>query len=180
MNLLTPLLFLVISGVLVWGFIDPTYERIKDLRANESEFNQALNRSRELQEVRDQLLARYNAFPQSELVRLEKLVPDHIDNVRLILDLDAMASKYGMRVRNVTIESDNARSDRGAVGDDEKPYESVILSFSVSGTYDTFRLFLSDLERSLRLADVVALSFSANESGLYTYTVSIKTYWLKP
>jgi len=180
MKLFTPVLFLVLAGALFWGFIDPSYVRVKDLRAQEAEFDQALNRSRELQSVRDQLLARYNAFPQSNLQRLERLIPDHIDNVRLILDLDAMASKYGMRVRNVSIQADQSRVQQGALGGDEKPFESVILSFTVSGTYDTFRQFLTDLERSLRLVDTVSLSFTTNEAGLYNYTVGIQTYWLKP
>jgi len=180
MKIFTPVLFLVIAGALFWGFIDPSYARVKELRAQEAEFNQALTRSRELQSVRDQLLARYNAFPQASLERLEKLIPDHIDNVRLILDLDVMASAYGMRVRNVSIQSDQTRVQQGALGGDDKPFESVVLSFAVSGTYDTFRQFLTDLERSLRLVDPVSLSFTTNEAGIYNYVVGIKTYWLKP
>lgn len=180
MNFLAPVLFVLISAALFWGFIDPTYARIKDLRAEEDSYNQALNRSKELLNVRDQLIARFNAFPQTSLARLEKLVPDHVDNVRLILDLDAIAVKYGMRVKNVNISSDTTRADRGALGNGDTPYESVVLSFAVSGTYDTFRQFLADLERSLRLVDVVGVSFTTNEVGIYNYTVSIKTYWLKP
>ena len=180
MNILVPVFFLLISGGLFWGYIDPTYADVRTLRAEEGAYNEALNRSRELLNVRDQLVSRLNAFPQLSLERLEKLIPDHVDNVRLILDLDATAVKYGMRVRNVTIVSDPTRVERGALGTGDQPFESVILSFTVSGTYDTFRQFLSDLERSLRLTDVVGLSFTTNEVGIYNYTVSIKTYWLKP
>lgn len=175
-----PILFIVIAGGLFFGFIDPTYSRVKELRAEESEYNEALNRSRELQEVRDSLLARYNAFSTQALTNLEKMVPDHVDNVRLILDLDAMASKYGMRVRNVEIETEESRANRGQIGPEERSHESLILSFTVSGTYDTFRSYLADLERSLRLVDVVGVQFTANDTGLYDYTISVKTYWLKP
>ncbi len=180
MKILLPILFVAVAVGLFMGFIDPTYDRVKVLRAEEAEFDQALDRSRELQEVRDQLLARYNTFPQEDLGRLERLVPDHIDNVRLILDLDSMATKYGMRVRDVSIENQVERSERGEIGPNENNYESVILSFSVSGPYDTFRTFLADLEKSLRIVDVVGLSFTADNTGLYEYTIAIKTYWLKP
>lgn len=180
MKAFLPILFIVIAGGLFFGFIDPTYSRVKELRAEESEYNEALNRSRELQEVRDSLLARYNAFSQSALQRLEKMIPDHVDNVRLILDLDAMASKYGMRVRNVEIETAESRANRGQIGPEERAHESLILTFTVSGTYDTFRSYLADLERSLRLSDVVGIAFTANDTGIYDYTVSLKTYWLKP
>lgn len=180
MKLFTPVLFILLSGAIFFWYINPTYLSLKSVLAEQAQFDAALSRSRELQDVRDQLLARYNTFPPADLNRLQKLVPDHVDNVRLILDLDSMATKYGMRVRNVAIESEKARASRGQIGPGEDAYESVILSFTVSGSYDTFRQYLSDLEKSLRLVDVVGLSFKANETGIYDFTVNIKTYWLKP
>jgi Tfp pilus assembly protein PilO len=180
MKILSPILFLAISLTLFFGFIDPSYTRVKELRSEESQYDIALDRSKELQQIRDQLLSKYNTVSPTSLERIEKLVPDHIDNVRLILDLDEIASKYGMRVRDVQIEADNGRQVQGQIGPNEGLYESVVLSFSVAGTYDTFRSFLTDIERSLRVVDVVGLSFRANETGIYDYTIHIKTYWLKP
>ncbi len=180
MKLFTPLIFVVLALAIFFMYIDPTYARVKELLATQDQLNQALTRSRELQNVRDQLLSRYNTFPQSELSNLQKLIPDHIDNVRLILDLDSMAAKYGMRVRNVATQGDTSREDAGVTGPNEAKHESVILSFTVTGPYTTFRQFLADLERSLRLVDVVGLSFSASQSGIYDFVVEIKTYWLRP
>ncbi len=180
MRLFLPILFLAISGSLFFLYIDPAYKGVQALLTEQEQIDQALSRSRELQDVRDALLARYNTFPTTEIDRLQKLVPDHVDNVRLILDLDSMAGKYGMRVRDVSIQGDTTRQDSGALGIDDSAYESVVLSFAVSGSYDTFRRFLVDLERSLRLVDVVGLSFQASETGIYDFTFNIKTYWLKP
>ncbi len=180
MKFLVPVICILTALALFFGYIDPTYKALQTVRAEESAFDQALTRSKELQAVRDQLLARYNTFAPNDITRLEKLIPDHVDNVRLILDLDAMASRYGMHVKSVTIKSDPALAARGQIGPDEQAYESVILSFSVSGSYDTFRSYLADLERSLRLVDVVGLSFAANPTGFYDYTLNVKTYWLKP
>lgn len=181
MKLFLPILFLAISGGLFFIYIDPTYGQVKDLLVQQGQIDQALSRSKELQDVRDSLLARYNTFPTAEIDRLQKLVPDHVDNVRLILDLDAMASKYGMRVRDVNIGgNDGSKPDTATIGSDDSAYESVVLSFAVSGTYDTFRQYLADLEKSLRLVDVVGLQFRASDNGIYNFTFHIKTYWLKP
>lgn len=181
MKAFLPIIFLVIAGAVFFGYINSAYSSLSTLRKEAAEYDQALTRSKDLQSQRDELLARANAFPEADKNRLEKLIPDHIDNVRLILDLDAMAGRYAMRIKNVTIQSAAARSSRGQIGPDEKDYESVVLSFSVTGTYDTFRSFLADLERSLRLVDVVGLTFaSQNEAGIYDYTVKVRTYWLKP
>lgn len=180
MRTLLPVLFVLIAAGIFFGFIDPSYDRIRELRAEEAQFDQALNRSKELQQVRDQLLSRYNTFAQSDLERLEKMLPDNVDNVRLVLDFDSIAARYGMRLRNIALEVDESRADRGQVGADDADYQSVVLSFSVTGDYNAFRGFLEDLEQSLRLVDVTSVTFSASPTGSYDYSVGVKTYWLKP
>lgn len=180
MRTLLPILFIIIAVAIFFGFIDPAYSRVKTLRAEEAQFDQALNRSKELQQVRDQLLSRYNTIPQSDVNRLERLLPDNIDNVRLVLDFDSLASRYGMRLRNIALEANENRTSRGQVGTSDSAYQQIILSFSVTGSYNAFRSFLEDLEQSLRLVDIASISFSAASSGLYDYSISIKTYWLKP
>lgn len=182
MKSLIPILFVVIAVGIFFAYINPTYTSLKSVRAEVRTYDQALTRSRELQSVRDSLLARYNTFSQDNLSRLAHLVPDTIDNVRLILDLDNMASNYGMHLRNVSLNSNAsaaARTAGGQIGEGNAHYDYVTLSFSVSANYDTFRAFLADLESSLRLVDVETVSFSSTPTGIYDYTIGIKTYWLK-
>lgn len=175
---LIPIVLIGIALGLFFGYISPSYEAIKDLRADEARYDEALTQSRELQNLRDSLLSRYNTFSQSDLNRLEKLLPDNVDNVRLILDIDSIASKYNMRTRNVTVsgaDTDNttiAAAKQGAV-------DSVVLGFSVAARYEDFMRFLKDLESSLRIVDVVGLSFDSGEGDAYTFTVRLRTYWLK-
>lgn len=180
MKSLLPVLFVVIAVGIFFGYIDPAYSRVQELREDEAQFDQALDRSRELQQVRDQLLSRYNVIPQSDIDRLEKFLPDNVDNVRLILDIDSIAARYGMRTRNVQLQVTDDRPALGQVGEDDREYQSIIVSFSVSGTYDEFRALIEDLEQSLRLVDVVNISFSSTGTGIYDYSVGIQTYWLKP
>lgn len=175
-----PLLFAVVAGGLFFGFIDPTWSRVKELRTEVSQFDTALTRSKELQQTRDTLLSKYNTLSPASLARLAKMIPDNVDNVRLILDIDSIANRYGMRVSDVALDADTSRTDRGQIGPDESRYASRLLSFSVTGSYTEFRAFLEDLEQSLRLVDVMKVEFTATESGVYDFAVSIKTYWLKP
>ncbi len=180
MKLLMPVFFLVIAGTIFFWYINPTYTSIQASLAKESQYDNALTRARDLETVRDQLLARYNTFSPNDINRLNKLLPDHVDNVRLILDLDSMASKYGMRVRNVSIQADSSSQNPDQIGGGDQGYESMDISFTVSGTYDTFRNYLTDLEQSLRLVDVVGLTFTTNDTGVYDFTLNVRTYWLKP
>jgi Tfp pilus assembly protein PilO len=174
---LIPIILLGAAVGLFFLYIDPTYQTIKELRADEARFNEALDRSRELQQVRDALLSRYNTFAQSDVDRLTKLLPDNVDNVRLTLDIDGIASKYNMRTRNVTV-TDSSSDDPNAIGTNLGPLGSVVLDFSVTATYDDFIRFLKDLETSLRIVDLVDLSFTSESGDAYNFDVSLRTYWL--
>lgn len=178
MRYLTPtILVLIAIGIFFW-FVDPLYQNIGTLRQEVGSFNSALAKSKELQAVRDELLSKYNTFDTTSLDRLEHMLPDNVDNVRLIMDINSIAARYGMSLKNTKIIIiDEAKS--GLLGPDRKKYGSVQLEFSVSGPYSTFLSFLKDLEESLRIVDIVGLSFSSSDKDFYDYNVLLQTYWLK-
>lgn len=178
-RLLIPLLLLLAAVGLFLGFTRGKLDEITAQRADVAVYDEAIESGQKLIEVRDKLLAQYRALPDNGGEQLKKVLPDAIDNVRLIIDLDTIAGKYGMDLRNVRVLTSTGRNSRDTLGPDTKKYGSVGLGFSVNGTYDVFRRFVADLERSLRLTDVVAVSFSSGERDTYDYSVEIKTYWLK-
>lgn len=182
-RLTIPILFIILSVGLFFMYIDPMYTDIKATIIEEEKFDQALDKSKELKEVRDALLSKYNTFSTSDLDRLEKLLPDNVDNVRLVLDIDHIASTYGMRIKNVNISVGDDKQE-GIIGQVDKLYESVLLSFSITSSYDTLKQFIKDLEKSLRIVDVVDISLTSskaveNINNLYEYNIGLNTYWLK-
>src|SRR3989338_10618623 len=94
---------LAIAGAAFILFTQPNYDTAKALEAQIAEYNQALDKAAELQQLKQSLLSRYNAFNPADLDRLHKLLPDHVDNVRLVLDLDNLAARNGMALQNVLI-----------------------------------------------------------------------------
>lgn len=178
-SILSIILIIISVGVFV-TFVDPVYSDIRDLRRDVSQFDEALNKSKELQAIRDSLLGRYNTFSSSDLDRIEKLLPDNVDNVRLILDLDGIASKYGILVRDVSINEDVTERGEDVVVT-EKTFGKIELSFSVTAPYNEFKKLMRDLEQSLRLVDLKKLSFRPKESNpdLIDFNLTITTYWLK-
>jgi len=128
---------------------------------------------KELSEVRGRL-------DQNKLKDLSKLLPDGIDNVQLIIDINKMAIGHGagMVLRNIKVGTDDGMTG-GKVGPNTKKYGTVTLSFSATGSYDALKGFVNDLETSLRLIDISALSFTAGEQDSYEYNFEVKTYWLK-
>ena len=188
------ILFIGASVLVFVLYVQPTYDDIQRNRATVAQFDSALERTREIQTLKESLLNRYNVFVGENLDRLQKMLPDHVDNVRLVLDLDGIASRYGLRLQNVTVQQQSPAENNGAVilnsgNIQNNPYQSLTLQFRVVATYDDFLRLLGDLESSLRIVDLVSLSvqpFSASGAiteeetePLYTFGVALRTYWLK-
>ncbi len=202
-NLISILLLIASVGIFL-GYVNPTYsgitgatvlkdKSIAELKVQRDEYADALQKTREIEQVRTGLLEKYNHIPLEERERLEKLLPDHIDSVRLIIEVNNIASTYGMTLKNIGLtDSDLAQKSStaltpalsgalitdGTIGPQEKHVKPVGLKFNVSGSYDNFRAFLKDLESNLRLVDVVAVTFSAGKEGLPDYSVTVSTYRL--
>jgi len=178
MKFFLPIIFLIASGALFFMFIDPTYSDVKKLQQEKNLFDEALDNSKKLQQARDSLLSVYNSFSVSDLDRLEKMMPNAVDNVRLLRDIDGIALKHGMVMNNVAVSFVGASGNQ-QIGAQEEPIGMIDLSFTVSAPYRIFLNFMKDLEKSLRIIDVTNVSFSSSEKDLYEYSVVIRTYWLK-
>ncbi len=209
MKNITPIALLLASLGIFFGYVNPTYTgttgaadtskmSIKELQTEAADYNDALNKTREIELTRDGLLAKYNAMSDIDKERINKLLPDHIDSVRLIIDINNIAAKYGMSLSDISLSGmPSAPAAAGTAsgtpapvnGPNDLPYNSVKLGFSVTGNYSDFYSFLKELEESLRVVDVTSLSFSAAKtssgqtaaagSGAFTYTMTIRPYYLK-
>jgi hypothetical protein len=182
LRLFLPIVLVLIAGGLFFVYTDPTYQHIKDLRAQEAEYDQALDKSKQILAQRNALISKRNTFSPDDVRKVERILPDNVDNIRLILDTETIAQRYNLHVQNVSLKAPQTTSaDRSqlAVGDTGDPVGSVDFSFTVSATYPDFTRFLKDLERSVRIVDVRSISFSSGKGELSDYAVSLRTYWLK-
>lgn len=184
----------VIAGAVFMLYTKPAYDSVRSVQVQIQQYDQALERANELQALKQSLLSRFNAFNPDDIDRLRKLLPDHVDNVRLILDFDNLANKHGLAIQNVVVgrgDLDKSASEKIAandvIGGNNARYDSLTLKFSTQGTYTGFVTFIEDVQASLRVVDLVALTLSAasdNKSDVaqepvYRFDVTIRTYWLK-
>ncbi len=198
MKTLTAILTLAVAAGVFFVYTRPAYQSIQAVQSDIAQYDRALEKAKELAELKQTLLSRYNTFSASSLERLNRLLPDHVDNVRLVLDLDGIASRYGMAIQNVIISRTDEKTQQqatviGALSAQASTYDSLTLQFSTEGTYEDFVRFLQDLEASVRIVDLVSLKLEAgqqptrDEKGKlsvvaterYKYDVTIRTYWLK-
>ncbi|MCR4280774.1 MAG: hypothetical protein NUV88_00355 [Candidatus Kaiserbacteria bacterium] len=186
---------IIIAGFVFFEYTQPAYDNINALQAKITQYNQALDKSAELQKLKDTLLTRYNSFNPDAKIRLQKMVPDHVDNIRLILDIDSLAGRSGMAIQNVVISTPSSEgSDQtviGAISTGKQKYDSLTLKFTVRSTYANFVKFMEQLESSLRIVDTVSLAVTpdsgagnaqvggASGGNYYKYDITIRTFWLR-
>jgi Tfp pilus assembly protein PilO len=190
MRLLTPTILLIIAVLSFVMYTNPAYKDVQKLKAQAGEYNQALSNSQELQAERDALSEKYRSFPQDSLNRLNELLPDSADNIRLIINIQRIAQAYGMTLSAIKFDA-TASTDKpanqlaagspAALADQSKLYGTFHLEFTTTTNYTNFLKFMKDMETSLRLVDIESIDFMAGDFGTsnYTYTVKLKTYWLK-
>ncbi len=171
-------------------YTKPTYDGAQTKRADIVEYDAALLKAAELQDRKQALLKRYNEFQPEDRDKLQKLLPDHVDNVRLILDLDNIASRRGMALQNVVVSTPGAgqttQTAVGSISSAKQKYDVLTTKFSTQGTYPAFQQLISDLETSLRIMDIVTIKVAPGglegvrtAEPIYAYEVTLRTYWLK-
>ncbi len=193
---------IILIGTAIAGFImktGPFYTDVSGLQAQVNSYNEALNNAKSLQGQRDLLTTKYNTISLENLDKLQKLLPDNVDNIRLILEIGKIAQPYGMTLSDVKYNASASTSTPGAPSGIEQGntinnslnnnYGSLDLEFSTQGTYGNFLSFLNDLEHNLRIVDISSIEFSSDvgsasssqqtDTSIYKYSFKIKTYWLK-
>ncbi len=187
MNLITPIILIIISIATFFGYIDPAYRgtdlsdgvrSVQSLQAEQAEYQKALNNSNEIRRKRESLVQKRGEINPINLVKLQKLLPDNIDNIKLVIDIRNIAENHALTLKNIKLDT-AVKEETNKLGQDNSKYGTVGLSFLVTSSYDNFQNFLTDLEKSQRLVDVTDLSVIGNDTGVYDFSVGLKTYWLK-
>lgn len=184
---LTPIILVVLAIGIYFTFTQGKIAEFKEVQKVNAEYQQALDNSEKLIKVRDAVLKSYNEISPEDQERLNLLLPDNVDNVRLIIDVNGVAARHNLAVKNIKTTASAANSSSATAAAPQNTgrinvpstYDTVTLSFNVSTNYETFIAFLRDLEASLRILDISKITLSVGDNGIYDYGVELKTYWLK-
>ena len=204
---LTPLIGIIIAVGLFFSYVQPTFRDVKTIQDETAEYAQATERASELMQRINGLKAQQGGILPVDLERLEALIPDRIDEVSALIDIDALTVAHHLMLGDIEVgEQGQTESSAGAgvaggqpgatapgamatadadgfafmqAGESlESQYSTLDIGFSVTGTYDDFRMFLSDIERSLVLMEVTGVTFAASEGDAIPFTMKVRLYSL--
>jgi Tfp pilus assembly protein PilO len=194
---------LVLAAVGVFfGYSQKQWDKVQVLKGEVAEYRKAVENSKELLKKRDELLNQKNQISDTDLERLETLMPIDVNSTKLILEIQNLASNvHGLAFENpkydpnkkvtADVKTTTAAGDESAPAKittpvnpkdavmSQKEYGVFELEFTVTGSYDKFIGFIQDLEKSLRLVDIQSTQISQKDPTALKYVVKVQTYWLK-
>jgi Tfp pilus assembly protein PilO len=183
-RILPALAFVVALGIF-FAYVNPTWTgSIAQAQAAIDADNQALAAAKKYTAQQNQLAAARDSIDPANLEALTTFLPNSVDNVGLILDINALASRSGLTVGNIdvitTAAGGNAQGTSGVLpAGDVNPVNSVDLSLAAVGTFSALQSFLIGIEKSARLLDIHDLVIRGSDTGVYSYQMTIRLYWLR-
>ena len=156
------------------------FTEIKSLRKQVFSYNETVNMAKKVKSSIDKTLGEYNSISQENVDRINKMVPSGADSMKLVVQIDDMMRKNGLSLKDINTKDIVAQdSISGVPKNDGKSAESIYLSMTAQGSYESFRSFIKMLEKSLRLIDVISVGISPVGQDNYSFSVEAVSYWRK-
>lgn len=188
-----PIILIITSILIGFFYAKPLYEEMSIARSRLQAIDEALQKTKDISSAATELRREIESISPEDLDKLENvMLPDGIDQIRFLNMLSSVASRQNLFLESLEItngagdSTDDTLTEGRAVSAKVNKLE---VSFSVSTDYDTFKIFLNDLEQSLALIEVEDISISVPSYGSseeegsaiipYAYSVRISTYWIE-
>lgn len=206
MKSIISLILIAASIVFFIYFTKPKWNELKQNKIEVEQLSVAENNAFKLKQKIDSLLKIKTSISELDLEKINKMIPDNVENIRLIIDFDKMlqdlidkkGTAYIYRKNNpqnsteFSIDNPNIVKSDNLVDDSFNASDLGVatFNFSVSLTYGDFLDFLKMIESSVRIFHIESITFSAPSNAgdlgltkpeeiVYNFNVSLKTYWLK-
>jgi hypothetical protein len=185
-KIIAPLLFLIASIGLYFSYISPSLVTLGQATDLKDRLESAVAKYNELFDRRESLRDSYAAIPVADEQNLHRILPDEIDPVRIIIDIDRLARSPGINLQVSSFELPRAQVTQSARGGEEEKNQLMtwVMATTVEGSYASFKTFLATLERSLTIFDVTQIEIEKIEAAATTdrgqrYKVTMHIYSLK-
>ncbi len=181
---------IIISIVIITTYIKPAFESMQNTQDETKEFQNALDSAASFNAELQNLLNKADSFSTSERRELERYIPDSVDTIAVMRDIETIVANNNMILNTLSSESADVQTPGRVVAVQSDGVDTQIaknnrdvisyqFSIGVTGTYEQFKILLQDFERNAYPLEAAEVSFAPDpESILYTFTVTLETYSL--
>jgi hypothetical protein len=189
------LLIVLTTAFLYYGFYIPAFnatpglvwtpkDTIPSLQAQSVTYTNALTQISEVERGAAKLNSDYLAVSTSTIARMQIMLPNQVDKLKLINEVKAIADKAEVPISNVLVTEDTRyrSSDMGAYN----------VTFNLKARYPAFKRLMAAFEKNMRFYSVTAISIKRPIEGqtaepgnavfdkeALTMSVTFRVYYLK-
>lgn len=176
------ILFFATAITVFFAWTNPAFKEITELKVEKESFTRALESFRELQEMRDRILEKFNSISVEDSASLAKMVPEDSEQTELMVEISNLAQASGVVISRLDVQPEAiiekiasfTPSSNGNLN-----YRKVDLDISFSSSYEGFSVFLKELQKSLRLVDINEVGFTGRGENLYEFNIKAVSYFKK-
>ncbi len=163
--------FLLLLSVLFWTFlIFPKKEKVSVLRVSLLEKEKELESQKEYLEKLNQTLKKLNQYKE-EMAKIEAAIPDSPDIPQTLHLIQTLATQSGLLLKSVSF-SELKKSEETFEGSKLKEWQ---IKTTLVGDYESFKNFLSAIEKSARLIETENISLAVEgEKNQLNFSVEFK------
>ncbi len=181
-------IFLIIgTGIIGFFYLRPEWQKFQSLRQENTELQHISEEFDSLTAQRDSLIREINAISKEQRDTISQALPEGAGAADLMVDLETMTKNRELILKRIdlsgTVEGKSGTKQPSPAGiiASAQP-KGAILEFpvllNISGPYESFKGFLQDLEKKLRLIDIQEISFIAPPQGrTFDFNLKLKTYF---
>ena len=178
-------LILLLGAVIIGVFyLRPQWQSFQDLRKS-SEHLEELSREFDiLIQNRDSLVGLINTVSKKDLERIDKALPKGSQAGEVLVILENMVGRHGLTLPSIGLQSaSEPASETKALSQIGVKSADAIREFpvdlNIKGSYESFKNFLVEIEKNLRITDATSLSFGAlsGADDKINFNARIKMYY---
>ena len=183
---------IIVAVIIVFTVIKPEFEKIQDTQNSVAEINDAIKKADPYLESLKDKIGKAESFPQSDLVSLNRFIPETVDTVKVARDIEVIIAESGLLLQNVKIGdgipvnvvNGQARNRSANTGDTEdsgltKGLQSYVFTIDAIGSYERMKIMLEALERNAYPLQLTKFEFaSENGSILHSFKLELRTFSL--
>jgi len=158
------IIFLFTSAAVFFVGIVPAWQGVGDIRSEIAGLSALNDELQDISGVRDELMAQYNSISQTDLNKLSFMVPRGFGSAQFVREIESLAKRHGMFLRSIDFVSKDKSAGTQIKIPEKRQVTTIDVSLKMLGSYESFSLFLRDLEKMVRIVDITDISFGTRQT----------------
>jgi len=172
--LVLPLILFIAAAAIIFWVLLPLWHSAQAALELKRENESNLAQRKQLAANLERLIGQYNERV-SDLASFSKAIPKGQNIPELLINLEALALENGLVFSGANFKPKDFKASN---------IKTLIMEIKVKGSYPALQSYLKAMEKSLRLFDVINVSFSGNAPGQTNinlnnleFNLSVNTYY---